>query len=166
MGEVLERPDPTPALDVLERVVEHLTIKCLWPINHIHVFGFAQGGSVASELALRQWRKKRDPASSFASVVSIEGPLLSFPTLKPLCATPAVYFHRSQHVNDPAVAAFQRGFSDLKAVKASASARGGMPKSKEEWSGVIQFWGRVLISRMPDIDGLHSVISGGPTLPT
>ncbi len=157
MGEILERPDPTPTLDVLERVVEHLTIKCSWPINRIHLFGFAQGGSVASELALRQWRKNQGPASSFASVISVGGPLLSFPTLKPLCSTPAVYFHRSQRTNDPAVAAFQKGFSDLKVVEAIAD--GGMPKSKEEWSGVIQFWGQVLSSRMPDMGGLHSVLS-------
>jgi len=164
MGEVLERSDPTPALDILERVIEHVTIKCSWPINRIHLFGFAQGGSVASELTLKQWMKNPDLASSFASVVSIGGPLLSFPTLKPPCSTPAAYFHRSQRTNDPAVTAFRKGFSDLKVVEASAG--GGMPKSKEEWSDVIQFWGRVLISSMPDIEGLHSVISGAPTLST
>ncbi|KAF8340602.1 uncharacterized protein EI90DRAFT_3143918 [Cantharellus anzutake] len=167
-GELLERPDPTPALEILDRVIEHLTVKCSWPINRIHLFGFAQGGSVASELALRLWRKKGSDGgsvlSSIASVVSIDGPLLSYPTFKPPCATPAVYFHRSQQGNSAEVAAFQKGFADMRVLKAPVG--GGMPKSKEEWSGVIQFWGRVLASRMPDMEGLHPIISGGPTLPT
>ena len=181
LGDLLPNPNPTPALEVMGRVVEYLKATCLWPADRMHLFGFGQGGTLAAEFALARW-KRALPAQSaagpsdntssgaaarlllpLASLVSIEGPLLSFPTLKPPCAIPTLYFHRSFQTTSASIRSFEKGFSDVK--EARCEGQEGMPRNKSEWGQVIQFWGRVLASRLPDMDGLHPVISGGPSVP-
>ncbi|KAJ3497788.1 hypothetical protein NLJ89_g10302 [Agrocybe chaxingu] len=113
LGEIIERPNPTPAFQFLGTVIDHLTNDCTWPLDRIHFFGFAQGGSVAAEFALERWKAQLQPKKvvnsgqereganqtnslkSFASVVTISGPLLSYPTLSTLCPTPTLVAHRS-----------------------------------------------------------------------
>jgi hypothetical protein len=174
LGELLTRPNPTPAMEVLDKVIDYLTRStsndgCGWSLGRIHFFGFAQGGSVAAEFSLRRWKKitsrnqNIDDTSRLASIVSIEGPLLEYPTVKSQCPTPFFFFHRTRTHNSSDLSAIRKAYSDVKDARMSGDT--GMPRNKEEWGPIIQFWGRVLSSRMPDIEGVHPVLSGGPSLP-
>ncbi|KAF8311991.1 hypothetical protein DL93DRAFT_2149541 [Clavulina sp. PMI_390] len=180
-GDLLTQPNPTSALDVMDRVLNYLTSECSWPPDRIHLFGFAQGGSVALEITVRRWKASlpapsatADPSANaplpIASVVSADGPLISYPTFKPLCATPILFFHRGAQANGPVVSSLKKGFSYVNEVAApmppSQAQVGGMPRGKDEWAKVIEFWSRMLSSRTPEMDGLHPVLSGGPSLPT
>lgn len=177
LGELIAHPNPTSALDILDQIVRYLVDEdmnqgCGWSLDRIHFFGYGQGGTVIAEFALRLWRRQSgngsdrssQPYGKLGSIVSVEGPLLEFPTLKPPCATPSLYFHRSKRAADPSASSFLKGFSDAKEVRVGGAE--GMPRSKEEWARIIEFWSRVLASRMPEMEGLHPVISGGPTLAT
>lgn len=158
LGELLTNPNPTAILDRLEDVLKALTDECQWPADRVHLFGFAQGGSVALEFALKGWKKQK----RLASVISIDGPLLSYPTLKPekRSSCPVLFFHRA--APSSVLAALQKGFEDVKEIKIAGE---GMPRSKAEWAGVMMFWGRVLSMRQ-EMEGLYPVISGGPVPPT
>ncbi|KAI0632647.1 hypothetical protein C8Q77DRAFT_1158130 [Trametes polyzona] len=41
LGELLDRPNPTPVLELLSKVVNHLVKDCAWPPQRIHFFGCA-----------------------------------------------------------------------------------------------------------------------------
>ncbi|OBZ74866.1 hypothetical protein A0H81_05128 [Grifola frondosa] len=109
LGELLERPNPTPALDLMMKVLSHLTKDCSWPPHRIHFFGFAQGGSVAVELVLKWWRAELEQqtksdgqrvARPLGSVVSVSGPLLSYPTIPP-CARHLCWCSIDPHLRRP-----------------------------------------------------------------
>ncbi|KAI0640881.1 hypothetical protein C8Q79DRAFT_1037718 [Trametes meyenii] len=176
LGELLEHPNPTPALDLLTKVVEHLVKECAWPPQRIHFFGFAQGGSVAAESALKYWRtelslhQKALPSSSnqssnvyipqsLGSVISVSGPLLSYPTLKIPCPTPLLVFHRphpaESALRPSAVGELKKGFGVVEEVKIRGE---GMPQSKEEWEPIMRFWSERLGRRQ--MDGLYEVMAG------
>ncbi|KAI0050265.1 hypothetical protein FA95DRAFT_1555768 [Auriscalpium vulgare] len=167
LGELIAQPNPTPALDYVLKVLDHLTRDCAWPPHHIHLFGFAQGGSVAAESALKWWRRELDvqkgPTSSEArplgSVVSVGGPLLSYPTLQTVCPTPILVFRRLPPAEDAlaseALAAFRKGFSLVVEAKRSGE---GMPRSKDEWYPIMKFWSERLGRRQ--VEGLYEVMSG------
>ncbi|KAH9926553.1 uncharacterized protein BXZ73DRAFT_49308 [Epithele typhae] len=177
LGELLDRPNPTPALDLVDKVVEHLTRDCAWPASRIHFFGFAQGGSVAAELALRHWRSELSrqskalpssssssavappPPTALGSVVSIGGPLLSYPTLSTLCPTPILVFHRpapsESALPSGALAAMKKGFSRVEEVQKRGE---GMPRSKDEFEPIMKFWSEHLGRRR--MEGLYEVMSG------
>ena len=177
LGELIERPNPTPALDLLTKVVEHLTADCAWPVQNIHFFGFAQGGSVAAEFALKHWRGELSrhqkaltasadtlapSPSTFGSVVSIGGPLLSYPTLSQPCPTPFLVFHRPPPAESAlpsgAVAALRKGFARVEEVQKRGE---GMPRSKDEFEPIMRFWSEHLRRRR--MEGLYEVMSGmGP----
>ncbi len=128
------RPDPTTAIDYTTKVLDHLVNDCGWPALRIHLFGFAQGGSIAAESALNWWRRglqrqqgqKSDSTSAqpLGSVVTISGPLLS-------------------------------GFSSVKDVKRNGE---GMPRSKDEWYPIMELWSERLGRRQ--LDGLYEVMKG------
>ncbi|KAJ7291249.1 Alpha/Beta hydrolase protein [Mycena rebaudengoi] len=154
LGELLENPNPTSALDLMERVLRHLVADCAWPAHRIHLFGFAQGGSVAAECALRWW--KAEPQAPLGSVVSISGPLLSYPTAgASLAPTPLLAAHRP---GDPAGAlpAFRKGFRRVVENKMGAGA--GMPAAKAEWEPIMRFWSENLGRRR--VEGVYEVMSG------
>ncbi|KAI0691644.1 hypothetical protein C8Q76DRAFT_634461 [Earliella scabrosa] len=177
LGELIEHPNPTPALELMEKVVDHLTKDCAWPVHRIHFFGFAQGGSVAAEFALKYWRaelsrhQKSLPSTdgdsaqttggprSFGSVVSVCGPLLSYPTPPQPCPTPFLIFHRPPPAESAlpsgAVAALKKGFAKVEEVKMKGE---GMPRSKEEFEPIMGFWSEHLGRRQ--MDGLYEVMSG------
>ncbi|KAI0820505.1 hypothetical protein BC628DRAFT_848418 [Trametes gibbosa] len=180
LGELLAQPNPTPALELIARVVEHLVRDCAWPPHRIHLFGFAQGGSVAAEFALRYWRTAQalhpksfsstmDSASSSAglpwlgSVISISGPLLSYPTVQKQCPTPLLIFHRPAPADtampSDAVTGLKKGFAKVEEVKMKGD---GMPRSRDEWEPIMRFWSDHL-GRRP-IDGLYEVMSGAVPL--
>ncbi|KAI0713042.1 hypothetical protein C8T65DRAFT_707898 [Cerioporus squamosus] len=177
LGELIEHPNPTPALELMDKVIDHLTKDCAWPPHRIHFFGFAQGGTVAAEFALKYWRTQfslhqkslpsaEDSVSSTAtapgalgSVVSVSGPLLSYPTPPKPCPTPVLLFHRPPPAESAlpsgAIAALKKGFAKVEEVKMKGE---GMPRSKEEFEPIMRFWSEHLGRRQ--MDGLYEVMSG------
>lgn len=156
------------AIDYIVKVLDHLVDDCEWPAPRIHLFGFAQGGSVAAESALKWWRRGLQPqpktdstsVQTLGSVVSIGGPLLSYPTLSAPCPTPILVFHRPPPIEPSlpgnALPALRKGFSRVVDVKISGE---GMPRSKDEWYPIMGLWSERLQRRQ--LDGLYEVMSGG-----
>ncbi|KIY49799.1 hypothetical protein FISHEDRAFT_65189 [Fistulina hepatica ATCC 64428] len=169
LGEVVERPDPTPGLNVLSKAVDHLLRDCSWSPHQLHLFGFAQGGSVAAEFGLNWWKERCSPTSAGAStsplgsIVTVSGPLLSYPTLNPQATTPVLVVHRppQQETTFPgdSLVAFRKGYRDVREVViGQGSTRTGMPASKDEWEPIMRFWSEHLGRRMGD--GLYEVMAG------
>lgn len=150
--------------------MEHLTHDCAWPISRIHFFGFAQGGSVAAEFVLDHWKSQLvstskaadQPPSSFGSIISVSGPLLSYPTLSKLCPTPILIVHPPPSAETAlpsgAIAAFKKGFQSVTESKVKSQ---GMPGSREEWEPIMRFWSQVLSKRQ--MEGLYEVMTGSST---
>ncbi|THH12603.1 hypothetical protein EW146_g7545 [Bondarzewia mesenterica] len=161
LGELDPHPNPTPALTLLSKILSHLTRDCHWPMHRIHMFGFAQGGSVAVEFTLKLWRDSV-PSSppnnldgTLGSVVSISGPLLSYPTLTSLSPTPLLYFHRTLPSTSFDIAAFRKGFAVVSEVKIPGQGD-AMPKSRTEWEPIMRFWSERLGRRVRG-GGLYEV---------
>ena len=150
LGDILPRPDPTPALALLATVMQHLMADCRWRADRLHLFGFAQGGSVAAEVALRAWQR----GVAVGSVVSVCGPLLEYPTPPALCPTHVLFFARAADAG--AVAAFRKGFAGVMEVVKKGEQ--GMPRSREEWEPIMRFWSEHLSKRTGD--GLYEVMTG------
>ncbi|KAF9011895.1 hypothetical protein BDQ17DRAFT_1345072 [Cyathus striatus] len=181
LGEIIERPNPTVGLDLISKVVDYLIKSCQWPLNRIHLFGFAQGGSVAAEFGLHWWKKqlqvpfasptsqsnnveRRSPppaSSALGSIVTVSGPLLSYPTMSTICPTPVLVTYRpppgEPSMPPNAVAAFKKAYQPVFEEKLGTS-RQGMPASKEEWEPIMRFWSEKLGRRR--VDGLYEVMSG------
>ncbi|KAH9996286.1 hypothetical protein BJV77DRAFT_1143532 [Russula vinacea] len=157
LGDILAHPDPTTAIDYITNVLHHLVNDCGWPAPRIHLFGFAQGGSVAAESALKWWRRNLPAAAAkpLGSVVTIGGPLLSYPTLSATCPTPILVAIPSKD----ALPAFRKGFSKVVDTKKSGV---GMPRSKDEWYPIMELWGERLGRRQ--VDGLYEVMTGGSSI--
>jgi len=153
-------------------VLHHLVNDCGWSASRIHLFGFAQGGSVAAESTLKWWRRHLEqlqqqisandntpPIQPLGSVVTIGGPLLSYPTLSAACPTPILVFHRPQPAEPSflgdALPTFRKGFSRVVDVKMSGV---GMPRSKDEWYPIMELWSGQLGRRQ--LDGLYDVMTG------
>lgn len=119
---------------MMQSLLRHLCEDCEWPAEAIHLFGFAQGGSVVAEAALR--------SAQLGSIVSVNGPLLSFPTSEK-SQTPALLWQRSD-VLCHASTAFSKGF-DHTTVEVVGTLRGqGMPRSQAEWMPIMRFWTKCL----------------------
>lgn len=171
LGEIIERPNPTAALEVMTKVLDYLVLECAWPPSRIHFFGFGQGGSVAAETTLAWWKKElaRSKTTSdteqtsipsprhLGSVVTVSGPLLSYPTLATPCPTPLLLFSRASVRKDASIA-FSKGFTRIKqVVRPGSQGEESMPGSRDEWEPVMEFWSEVLGRRMGD--GLHKVMT-------
>ncbi|KAF8802354.1 hypothetical protein BYT27DRAFT_7112696 [Phlegmacium glaucopus] len=183
LGEIIERPNPTPALQYLSKIIDHLINDCAWPIHRIHFFGFAQGGSVAAEFGVDHWKQQQlrakksigssssqagnsgqdsIPLLSFGSIVTVSGPLLSYPTASTLSPTPILVVHRSPPSDTAlppgAFIAFNKAFGS--ATESKMEAKGvGMPASKQEWDPIMRFWSQHLARRQ--VQGLYEVMSSG-----
>lgn len=174
---MIEQPNPTPALDLLSKVLNHLTKDCSWPSHRIHLFGFAQGGSVAAEFGISLWKQqlqserereqKADAVSpakplSLGSIVTISGPLLSYPTLSSLSPTPLLVLHDPRPAETAlppgAMAAYKKAYESVTEVK-KPQKEPGMPASKESWEPIMRFWSTNLGRRQ--VEGLYEVMSGG-----
>jgi hypothetical protein len=175
LGELLDRPDPSPALELLSKVINILITKFSWATAQIHIFGFAQGGSVALEFLLKDWKKelsamsKALPANDntsattaprhFGSVVSVSGPFLSYPTVSAKCPTPVFLFHRSPPAETAlpagALGDFNKAFEAAEEVCLGGD---GMPRNRDEWYPIMKFWSEKLKKRQAD--GLYEVMSG------
>lgn len=144
----------------------------------MHLFGFAQGGSVAAEFALRWWRAElertkgaaggtedNDAPRPLGSVVTVCGALLSYPTaLARPCPTPVLVATRPPPAESAlppaALAAFRKGFGTV--VEAQLGPGEGMPRSRQEWEHVMRFWSERLARRQ--MEGLYEVMSGAAPL--
>ncbi|KZP30753.1 hypothetical protein FIBSPDRAFT_850204, partial [Athelia psychrophila] len=171
LGEVIRAPNPTIALDLLATVLAHLTDPssgCGWPPERIHLFGFAQGGSVGSESAIQWWKgpgQRIGKGLALGSVTTVSGPLLSYPSqgALALCPTPLLVFHRPSSPESALtannLAAFKKGFMDVSEVKFGGD---GMPRAKDEWEPIMRFWSERLGRRTfgEGERGVYEVITG------
>ncbi|KAJ7594191.1 hypothetical protein C8J56DRAFT_926154 [Mycena floridula] len=166
LGDLLDRPNPTSAVELLLKVVIRLVEQHGWSAHQIHLFGFGQGGSLAVEFGLKWWKGLQiQPAEStqtaIGSIITISGPLLSYPTLNSLCPTPLLVVDRPapSETAMPAgsMAAFRKGYQSLVEVKLDGQ-RAGMPSSKEEWQPIMAFWSEKLGRRQDS--GLYEVLTG------
>jgi hypothetical protein len=129
--------------------------------KRIHLLGFAQGGTVAAEFVLEYWKRSiraaqergndgDELAGSLGSVISISGPLISYPTLSKPTSTPLLIFHRpppSQSALLPAdLKALQKAYTAVTEVNGGNGE--GMPRSKEEWEPIMRFWSTKLGRRL------------------
>ena len=158
----MARPNPTQVLDLLGKFIEHLVLECQWPPDKIHLFGFGQGGSVAAELGLRWWkvRSTQHSDSRLGSIVSVGGPLLSYPTPSSPCPTPVLVYHRlvseTTKLSLGDLRAFNKGYEGVQEVQGAGG--DGMPRSKEDWEPIMRFWSVNLSTR--NSPGLYEVIGG------
>ncbi|KAH8990820.1 hypothetical protein EDB92DRAFT_2053993 [Lactarius akahatsu] len=125
------------------------------------------GGSVAAESAQKWWRRAlqlqqtsdNTSLQPFGSVVTVGGPLLSYPTLSALCTTPVLVFHRPPPAEPSlprdALPAFRKGFTRVIDVEKSGE---GMPRSRDEWHPIMQLWSERLGRRQ--VDGFYEVMTG------
>ena len=157
-------------------------------MNHIHLFGFAQGGSVATEFVIDLWKQQQlqqqlrikksttigdfkdnninqslEPQESVGSIVTVSGPLLSYPTISTLCPTPILVTHRSPPsssdlaLSPEAFTAFNKAFASVTESKMGTKGM-GMPSSKQEWEPIMKFWSQHLMRRQ--VEGLYEIMSG------
>ena len=176
LGELIQHPNPTPATELLSTVIEHLVKECGWPAHRIHLFGYAQGGTVAAEFGIKFWKEQLQeqqqstkisgsilspPGTSLGSIVSVSGPLLSWPALKPLSPTPILLAHRpppsEAALAKDALVAYKRAFQPVFEAQLKTN-HPGMPASKEEWEPIMRFWSENLGRRK--MSGLHEVMNG------
>ncbi|CAE6529593.1 unnamed protein product [Rhizoctonia solani] len=140
LGELIERPNPLPAVEKIHKAVEYLRDECRWPSVRIHLFGFAQGGSVALESALRL-------PGGLKSVVSIGGGLVESPTRAgPGSGTRVLYAGPSTDEGG-----LRKGFGNVR-IELMDSVR--MPRGQDEWGRVMRFWSEAQfwIGILPDHD--------------
>ncbi|KAG8712396.1 hypothetical protein FRC11_000258 [Ceratobasidium sp. 423] len=143
LGELIERPNPIPAVEKVHRIIEYLKQECQWPTTRIHLFGFAQGGSVALESALRF-------GGGVKSVVSVGGGLVESPTRAgPGSATRVLYVGPSAGEQG-----LRKGFGNVQTHKMDEVR---MIRGQGEWSTVMRFWSEVLERRGPEGEGIHQV---------
>ena len=97
------------------------------------------------------------PARELGSVITVGGPLLSYPTLENLSTTPLLVFHRGS-LSRNSLVSFSKGFVRVQAVKNTGNGLGeSMPRSKEEWEPIMRFWSQHLGQRAGE--GLYEVMS-------
>lgn len=154
----------------LSKLIDYLVKDCAWPSDKIHFLGFAQGGSVAAEFGMTWWKRqleltRQDPTrqpTALGSIITISGPLLSYPTVSTLNPTPILVFHRLPPTESAlpknAIAAFKKAYSSVTEVTMHGK-KDGMPSSKEEWEPIMRFWSEKLTRRR--VEGLYEVMSDG-----
>jgi hypothetical protein len=152
---------------------------CGWRPAEIHLFGFAQGGSVAGEFGVRWWRgslpadmkkdtkknvvEKKEP---IGSIVCVCGPLLEYPTIlaSSRAPTPVLIFHRQSKATSP-VDTYRKAYDTVHeiSVPAIGDEEVVMPKRKEEWQGIMEFWSKRLMSGVnPSGEDVYEVVAGNP----
>ena len=143
---VIPNPNPSGALAKLCTLLDHLRDQCTWPHGSIHVLGFAQGGSIAAEcpIAWSRHQSTERPSLTLGSVVAIDGPLLSYPTLAPAARldVPVLAWRRSS-VSD--AASLKRAYNHVETFQARR-AEGGMPQNQDEWLPIMRSAKKSLLS--------------------
>jgi hypothetical protein len=178
-GLPLEHPNPESGIEALHTVILHMIRTCGWRPAEIHLFGFAQGGTVAGEFGLRWWRgslpadMKKDGEQDLVgknepigSIVSVCGHLLEYPTIpaSSRTPTPVLIFHRQSKAKSP-VDAYRKAYETVREISVPAvdDEEIVMPKEKEEWQGIMQFWSERLMGGVnPSGEDVYEVVAGGP----
>ncbi|GAA6018798.1 hypothetical protein JCM8202_002236 [Rhodotorula sphaerocarpa] len=166
LGEIIPNPNPSKTLALLTKVLDHLTSPspsgCAWHPSQIHLFGFAQGGSCAGELALL-WSRSHPPAEHLGSLVSISGPLLSHPTVSAPAKTAVCLAHRAGEERAMGVPSWRKGFQTAQEVKLPGGrGREGMPRGMDEWREIMRFWSERLVRKSAlELAGDVYEVSGG-----
>lgn len=139
----------------MSKTVKYLTEECKWPSERIHLFGFGQGGSVALELGMK-W--EFETSQRLGSSVSINGPLLSYPTPSKPYSMPILFAHRAKEDAVPAstLSVLKRGYTSVMETKFNG--KSPMPSSKEHWEPVMRFWSENLGRRREE--GLYEIMTG------
>ncbi|ORX38352.1 Alpha/Beta hydrolase protein [Kockovaella imperatae] len=140
--EPLPNPNPTTVIPPLRKLIENLISPEIgWSLTSIHLFGFAQGGTTALELAL-------DLAKRFGSVTSICAPLLASISSNLHLHTPICYFTRQDQrsaVAQKQIKNVQRTFDHVDIIQGHVGRAEDMPRGQDEWTGIMKFWGGVLV---------------------
>ena len=135
---------------------------------------------MAAEFGIDHWKKQQQQAKksiidpslsqakdsgqellSFGSIVTVSGPLLSYPTIPTLSPTPILIAHRSPSdmaLPSGAFAAFNKAFVSKTESKMEGKGT-GMPASKQEWDPIMRFWSQHLARRQ--VEGLYEVMNNG-----
>ncbi|BGP42622.1 hypothetical protein JCM10449v2_006634 [Rhodotorula kratochvilovae] len=204
LGELIPNPNPGATLHLLTALLTHLTSPispspssssspatppkeggCGWHPSQIHLFGYAQGGSCAGELALAWARAHPVPSASppasspspadapqatehLASLVAISAPLLSHPTPSPAtkARTKALLAFRQGEERTVGAASWRRGFEQVEEAKMGRGE--GMLRGMDEWRAVMRFWSTVLVRKSAlELSGeVYELASGGPAAPS
>lgn len=135
LGELISKPNPTAALDLIKRIIMYLHKECGWPAHALHFFGFAQGGSIAAESVLALSTDNADPLS-LGSLVTVDGPLLSFPTPSALSPTPILVWRKASN-SITAAGPFKKGFKSVGEHTAQGIGQ-GMPSNQAEWFPIMK----------------------------
>ncbi|GAA6062228.1 hypothetical protein JCM10212_000807 [Sporobolomyces blumeae] len=171
LGEIIPNPNPTATLQLVHKVLSHLVSTCQWNLNEIHLFGFAQGGTVAGELGLYSRanpiiKATTEPASStttttsppsnvdsLGSIVAVSAPLLSHPTTSSpsqATSTPVCLVYRAPEAREINLPSWKKAYGDAKVTEVrleGGRGREGMPRGMDEWRGIMKFWSEVLTRR-------------------
>ncbi len=84
----------------------------------------------------------------FGSVVSICAGLLSHPAKKMDLETPVLYFTRidpRSSTGEKTVNSIKRAFKRVEVVRGEPGRGEDMPRGRNEWEGIMRFWGHVLL---------------------
>ncbi|KAL5504217.1 SAC7 [Sanghuangporus vaninii] len=175
LGETIVHPNPEAGVSLLRNVIAHLTSACSWKMQQIHLFGFAQGGSVALETCITIWKSRprllqggtqsdeeAEANATLGSVISVGGPLLLHHAISTPCATPLLFLHRAPPSalaldgTGTQLASLRKLFGKFREVKLGSGE--SMPASQEEWQPVMEFWSERLVRRRVEDGGLSILI--------
>ncbi|GAA94035.1 uncharacterized protein L969DRAFT_92968 [Mixia osmundae IAM 14324] len=151
-GEVIIEQDPSKAIAWLCDIIDSL--RTIWRSEHIHFFGFGQGGS----LALETCRALSRVQLRLGSAVSIQAGLMSLPTAgSARSATPVLLwlaktpvqadqsqFERSA-VKLQTLPILHRAFESAELARVALQT--GMPRSQADWLPIMRFWSQHLRRR-------------------
>lgn len=105
---------------------------------------------MAVELALLWSRLK---GANLGSVITVAGPLLSYPTASS-CSTPILVIHRPRSNNSALkpgdLSAIRKGFTGRVIEEKLGSKEEGMPTGRDEWEPLMRFWSETLSRRAPE----------------
>ena len=154
----------THTVPLLRSLLRYLTTSLGWTPERIHLFGWAQGGSVALELArdvgVHGLEAGNAARRRLGSVTSICGPLLSSPPLNESLAIPTPAFYLTRQPRDASAALLRRTFvPETTTICVREGGGMDMPRGKEEWGLVMRFWSGVL-ARKEDEGWMRSAGGG------
>lgn len=164
---VIPNPNPTETITLLLRVLEYLTDPAssphapAWQPSQIHLFGFAQGGSCAGELALAWSRQHRlreissttttssdsnsglnghneqEQEQDLGSIVAVSAPLLSHPTVSRKSHTKVLLTIRRGEERMVGASSWSKGFESVQTVNLGQGGQ-GMLRGQSEWIEVMR----------------------------
>lgn len=151
-------PLPTPDVSgVLPRFRSLLTsiLSQGWNNANIHLFGWQHGATLALELAFSVGKEplksdgggSADGVARLGSVTAVCGAMTSRPDRPYHFPTPCCFFTRlgpAMDITQREEGAVERAFEPTVIVRAEAGRGPDMPRSTEEWGGIMRFWGEYM----------------------